>query len=81
MGDVINLHPGSASADPDDALESAVGVYDNVLIIGWNKKNELEVRGNSGIDRTMANWLIDQFKLNLLVGAYEEDKDDSDQHD
>ena len=43
MNNVIKFYPKNAAENPDNVLEQAVGAYDEVLIIGWDKNDELIV--------------------------------------
>ncbi len=58
---------------PDAILEQAVGQYEQVLIIGWDKAGQLEARCTKGlVDSGELLRLLEKFKLNLLAGEYEE---------
>ncbi len=73
MDNVIKFYPKNAAENPDNVLEQAIGTYDEVLIIGWDKSDELIVRANLKISGRDALWLVEQFKVKLLRGDYADD--------
>lgn len=71
---VVKFYPRNAADNPDNVLELAVGSYDSVLIIGWDKEGELDCRASTNLaDGGELLWLIEKFKSNLLTGVYEGD--------
>lgn len=69
-GNVIKFYHSNAGVNPDSVLEQAVGVYTDVLIIGWDKTESLDVRMNTGMKKKDILWLMEQFKHKLLNGDY-----------
>jgi len=72
MTDIIKLYPKNAAEDPDNVLEQAAGHYQDVLILGWNKLDCLEVRSSLGLDVRDLLELVEMFKFKLLNGDYGE---------
>ena len=71
MTDVVKFYPKDSAKDADNVLEQALGVYKDVLIIGWDKDGYMETRATLGLkDGGDMLWLLEKFKLNLLNGAY-----------
>ena len=71
MSDVVKFYPKDAANDPDNVLEQAIGVYQDVLVIGYDKDGNLDARSsNSLADRAEIIWLIEAFKFNLMKGHY-----------
>lgn len=71
MTDVVKFYPKDAAKDADNVLEQAIGVYDEVLLIGWSKAGNMDARATLGLkDGGDALWLVEKFKHNLLSGAY-----------
>ncbi len=70
MSNVVKFYAADAAKDPDAVLEQAVGVYDVVLVLGWAKDGELEVRGslNNTIEGDL--FLVDLFRHKLLAGDF-----------
>lgn len=69
---VEKLYPANASDNPDNVLEQAIGQYQDVFVIGWDKDGEMDVRSSSALaDGGDILWLIEKFKSNLLNGEYE----------
>jgi hypothetical protein len=67
---IVKFYPSNAASNPDNVLEQAVGDYKEVLILGWNKDGDLDVRSSLGLDYKDSLWLVSQFKSNLLRGIY-----------
>lgn len=73
MSNVVKFYPANAADDPDNVLELAQGEYEDVLILGYDKDGEMIAAASTGFEDAGAIlWLIEQFKLNLLDGAYSE---------
>lgn len=71
MTDIVKFYPKDAGKDADAVLEQAVGQYSEVLILGWDKDGDLDVRATLGLkDGADLLWLIETFKLKLLKGDY-----------
>lgn len=71
MSEVIKFYPKGAAKDADNVLEQAIGVYSEVLIIGWDKNEVMDIRATLGLkDGGDLLWLIEMFKFKLLSGEY-----------
>lgn len=71
MADVVKFYPAGAAKSADNVLEQAMGCYDEVLIIGWDKDGGLDARATLGLkDGGDVLWLIEAFKHRLMSGAY-----------
>jgi len=68
---IINLHTSNDAIDADIVVEEAIGVYENVVIIGWNKQEELDVRASLNLSHSEILWLLETFKARLLNGEYD----------
>lgn len=67
-----NIIKFRTSASPDDVLDAANGVYDSVLIIGWNKGDYLEIRTSDNLStKSDLLYLIEVFKNRLMNGDYD----------
>lgn len=68
---VVKFYPKDAAKDADNVLEQAIGVYDEVLVIGWNKEGRMDARATLGLkDGGDVLWLLEKLKFNLLSGVY-----------
>lgn len=67
---VIKFYPKNADEKPDLVLERAVGQYQDVLILGWDKDGLLDARSSLGMSSENVIWLMEKFKLKLLNGDY-----------
>jgi hypothetical protein len=72
MTEVIKFYPKDAAKNPDAVLEQAVGVYDQVFVIGYNKDGDLDVRGTSNFTMKELFFALDAFKFMVLNGEYGE---------
>lgn len=71
MGEVTRFYPANAAEKADNVLEQAIGVYDQVVIIGWDKTGTLDARATLGLkDGGDLLWLIEVFKHKLMSGDY-----------
>jgi len=68
MGDLIEI----GRVEPDDVLESAKGVYEELIVIGFAKDGMLDVRSSHNVTERQALWTVEQFKRKLLEGEYGE---------
>jgi hypothetical protein len=71
MSNVIGIM--GAAQDPDKVLEKAIGAYDSVLVIGWDKDGVLDVRASLNLEQKDCLWLIEAFKRKMLSGDYSDD--------
>lgn len=77
MADVVKFYPKDAATDPDNVLEQAMGQYNEVMILGWNKDGDLDARATLGLKGGAdILWLMESFKHNLMAGAYDGDGED-----
>jgi hypothetical protein len=74
VSNVEKLYPANAAEIADNVLEQAVGAYDTVLIIGWNKEGVLEARATTDLaDGAECMWLIESFKAKLMSGDFSDE--------
>ena len=70
---VVDLNRDPAK-DPDVVLEKAKGVYESVLIVGYDKDGVLDVRGSTNQDAKSILFMLEQFKSKLLNGDYKDEE-------
>lgn len=71
MADVVKFYPADAAKSADNVLEQALGNYDEVIVIGWDKSGHLDARATLGMKYGGdVLWLIETFKHKLLSGDY-----------
>ena len=56
------------SADP--VLQDAIGLYQSVVVVGYDKDGDLLVASSKNLRSHEILWLIESFKLMLLNGEY-----------
>jgi hypothetical protein len=69
---VVKFYPKDAAKNPDAVLEQAVGVYDKVFIIGYDKDGTLDVRASFNFKMRDIFFALDAFKFMVLNGEYGE---------
>lgn len=63
--------PGLKEYMPDEVLKQAMGKYAEVLIIGVDADENVDVKATIGLRPVQEmNWLLDSVKFNLIAGAY-----------
>jgi hypothetical protein len=70
MNNIVKFYPKDAAKNPDNVLEQAVGIYDQVLVIGYNKDGGLDVRSSLNFLIKDIFFAIDEFKFKVLNGEY-----------
>lgn len=73
MADIRDFKSGQKIHDtgPDDVLESAKDRFNDVLVIGWDKEDNLVVFSSAGLTKeTDINLIVDIFKAKLIRGDY-----------
>lgn len=73
MNKILKFYPKNAAENPDSVLEQAVGTYNSVMVIGWDKEDCLDVRTSTNITQAELLWMIEKFKLNLIDGVFDEE--------
>lgn len=68
---IVKLYCKGAAKDPDAVLEQAIGAYDNVLILGWNKDGDLDPRATTAMRSRDLLWLMEKFRNKLINGDYD----------
>jgi hypothetical protein len=67
---VVKFYPKDAAKNADAVLEQAVGHYDQVLVIGWDKEGLFDARATTGLKDAECLWLVESFKHKLMSGAF-----------
>lgn len=77
MADIVKFYPKDAAKDADYVLEQALGVYDEVMIIGWDKDGQFDARATLGLkDGGDCLWLVETFKFKLMNGDFKAEGED-----
>lgn len=63
MANVIKLRPGE---DPDEVLQSAIGAYESVVVIGWDKQDRFSGRSSLNLEAAEVILLIELLKSAIL---------------
>lgn len=71
MAEIVKFYPKGAAINPDNVLEQAVGVYDQVFIIGYDKDGTLSVRSSLNFKLREIFFALDAFKFKVLNGDYD----------
>ena len=67
---IVKLYPHNAALNPDVVLEQSAGVYEEVLVIGYNKDGALDVRASLNFDMKSIFFALEAFKHQVLSGEY-----------
>lgn len=65
---VIKFYPKNAGDNPDMVLEQAIGLYEDVLLIGYNKDDYVSWRISKSMSKGDLLWLLENIKYKLLSG-------------
>ena len=70
MGNIAKFYPRNSAENPDLVLEQAIGNYDDVLILGYDKWGDFDPRSTLGLNVGEIIILMEIFKRDLLAGEY-----------
>lgn len=70
MSEVVKFYPANAAKNPDAVLEQAVGVYDQVFVIGYDKHGGLDVRASLNFQMRDVFFAMEAFRHKVLSGDY-----------
>lgn len=70
MSEVVKFYPKNAAQNPDAVLEQAVGVYDQVFVIGYDKDGSFDARASLNFPMRDIFFALDTFKFKVLNGDY-----------
>lgn len=74
MTEVTSIH---AARNPDNVLESAKGVFKEVMVIGYTEDDILDIRVSTDLSHESILFMMELFKHGLMAGLYDEgDEDD-----
>lgn len=68
MSNITIFRPPKKPADA--TLESNIGEFESILLIGYDHDGELRFASSANLDGANVLWLIESFKANLLRGDY-----------
>jgi len=67
---IVKFYGSNAADNPDAVLEQAVGCYESLIIIGYDKDGRLDPRASTNIKQDDILWLIESFKSKMMSGDY-----------
>lgn len=70
MGEIVKFYPMNAANNPDNVFEQAIGEYESVFIVGYNKEGEFDPRASLNLTQKDILWLIEMFKIKMMNGDY-----------
>ena len=68
--EIVKIYPPGSAKNPDSVLEQAIGEYESVFIVGYDKEGNLSARASLNIECSDVLWLIEMFKMKMLRGDY-----------
>jgi len=69
---VVKFYPRNAAQNPNAVIEQAHDVYQDILIIGYDKEGFLDVRGSLGLSKAEILFLVKKFEHKLMNGDYDD---------
>ncbi len=69
---VVDFKDKESASNPDHVLEMAKGSYKDVLIIGYDKDGDLDVRSTNTLNAAHCLFIVQSFTNKLLNGDYTE---------
>ena len=72
VANISKFYKKNAAEDPDVVLERAIGKYSSLLIIGWDKDDNLDCRSTTDLTYEQTLWLVSKFQHKLLNGDFSE---------
>ena len=69
---ITKLYPSNAAKNPDNVMEQAMGEYESIFIVGFDKDGCMDSRASTNITQSGILWLIERFKHKLLNGDYDD---------
>ena len=72
MSNVVKFYPNGSAEKPDNVLEQAIGEYSSVLILGWDKNDDMDCRSSTDLTHEQVLWIITKFQHKLMNGDYAE---------
>ena len=73
---VVKFYHKNADKEPDAVLEQAIGEYEDVLILGWDKDESFDPRCSTNLKAKDLLWLVSLFQHKLMAGDYNDEGDD-----
>ena len=67
---IVKFYPKNAAQNPDAVLEQALGQYDQVFVIGYDKDGCLDVCGSTNFTIRDIFFALEAFKFKVLNGEY-----------
>lgn len=56
--------------DPDVVLRSAIGVFDRLVVIGYNKEGKIDAYGSLNFSNEEIVFAMERFKHKIMAGDY-----------
>lgn len=69
---VVKFYPADAAKNPDNVFEQAMGQYDKVLILGYDKDGCFDPRASSNLSEETILWMMEHFKMKMMRGDYDD---------
>ena len=67
---IIKFYPKNAADNPDNVLEKAVGQYEDIVLIGWNKDGSLDFRSGGDLTFSQIFWVLSLVQHKIINGDY-----------
>ncbi|MGC4008863.1 MAG: hypothetical protein QM805_07730 [Pseudomonas sp.] len=72
MADLVveGTSPQDLANNPDVVLNSAMGHFERVLVLGYNKKGEIDAFGSLNFPNEMLVFAMERLKHKIMAGDY-----------
>ena len=71
MADIcVEVSASAAALDPDVVLRSAAGVFDRLVVIGYNKDGKFEAFGSLNFQNEDIVFAMERLKHEIMAGDY-----------
>lgn len=71
MADICAKEKASTAAlDPDVVLRSAIGVFDRLVVLGYDKDGRIEAFGSLNFPNEDIVFAMERFKHKIMAGDY-----------
>lgn len=70
MTNVVRFYPPGSADNPDLVLEQAIGAYQSVLILGFDKDGKFKARGSTNLSAADCHVLASLFAHKIVSGEF-----------
>ena len=76
MSNITKLYPKGAAKNPDNVLEQSVGKFDKVLVVGYDKEGEVDMRASLNLTVEEGTYLATRAANTFANSLFEIEEDE-----